>query len=93
MLAFIPSPLVFGYIVEKACLIFESKCGKTGNCWLYDHDKFRTYLHSAAIFAMLIGSAFDFAMIFFADRIENIAQDEEEEDDNKKENVQMRQIE
>lgn len=48
---------------------------------------------------MLIGSAFDFAMIFFADRIENIAQDEvdeeeeEEEDANKKGDIQMRQIE
>ena len=37
--AFIPYPIIFGSIVDSACLIWESKCGKTGNCWVYDSEK------------------------------------------------------
>ncbi|KAH9403607.1 hypothetical protein TYRP_014791 [Tyrophagus putrescentiae] len=81
LLTFIPSPLFFGFIIESACLVWETKCGKTGNCWLYDHDKFRNYLHTAAIVFILLGSVFDFAMIFFADRVKNIAQDDQEEEE------------
>ena len=48
---------------------------------MYDHDKFRNYLHTAAIVFILLGSVFDFAMIFFADRVKNIAQDDQEEEE------------
>lgn len=71
--------------------MWETKCGKTGNCWLYDNDKFRNYLHSAAIVFILIGSLFDALMIFFADRVKNIAQDDQEEE-NQENQVELRQI-
>lgn len=80
--AFVPYPLLFGYIADKSCLIWESKCGKTGNCWIYDHDKFRKYLHGGAITFFAIGSLFDFLMIFFSDYVRNFYDDDE--DDNKK---------
>ena len=73
---------MFGYIADKSCLIWESKCGKTGNCWIYDHDKFRKYLHGGAITFFAIGSLFDFLMIFFSDYVRNFYDDDE--DDNKK---------
>ena len=78
-----PYPLIFGYIADSACLIWESKCGKTGNCWVYDHDKFRNYLHVAAIGFIAIGSCFDFATIFLAGRVKNFYEDDDEEEEDK----------
>jgi len=70
-IAFIPYPIIFGSIVDSSCMIWESKCGKTGNCWLYDQTKFRRYLHGGSITFMAIGSLFDFLMIFFSDRVKD----------------------
>lgn len=41
LFAFIPYPLLFGAITDSACIVWEKTCGKTGNCWVYDLDKFR----------------------------------------------------
>lgn len=76
LLAFIPFPLIFGYIADSACLVWEQRCGKNGNCWLYDQEKFRYYLHGACVFFMALGSIFDFIMIFFSDRIKNFYEEE-----------------
>ncbi|KAJ6218400.1 hypothetical protein RDWZM_009557 [Blomia tropicalis] len=81
--AFIPYPIIFGSIVDSSCLVWESKCGKTGNCWVYDQTKFRNYLHGAAISFMAIGSLFDFLMIFFSNRVKNFYEDENDSTDAK----------
>ncbi|XP_076068296.1 solute carrier organic anion transporter family member 74D-like isoform X2 [Oratosquilla oratoria] len=44
--SFIPAPIIMGAIVDSACLIWEEKCGRRGNCWFYDSDKFRYILHA-----------------------------------------------
>lgn len=83
MAAFMLYPLLFGYIADSACLIWEEKCGKTGNCWVYDHDKFRTYLHGTVIAFTAIATLFDFLMIFFAGRVQSFY--DEQDDDAKAE--------
>lgn len=35
-LAFIPSPIFFGMILDYACLVWGKTCSGSGNCWLYD---------------------------------------------------------
>ncbi|XP_054158014.1 solute carrier organic anion transporter family member 74D-like [Oppia nitens] len=80
--AYIPFPLIFGSITDSTCLVWEESCGKTGNCWLYDIDKFRVYLHSAAFGFMLLGSLFDIGIIVYSDRLKNLLDDEEEDEDN-----------
>nr|XP_046917445.1 solute carrier organic anion transporter family member 74D-like [Dermatophagoides farinae] len=87
ILAFIPYPLIFGSIADAACLVWESSCGKTGNCWLYDQEKFRYYFHGACVFFMALGSIFDFIMIFFADRIKNFYDDDDDNDNDNGVNV------
>ncbi|CAG2173397.1 unnamed protein product [Oppiella nova] len=64
--AFIPYPLIFGAVVDSTCLVWESKCGKTGNCWIYDQDKFRYYLHGTALAFMCVGSLMDLGIIWNA---------------------------
>ena len=66
MLAFIPYPLIFGAVVDSTCLVWEEKCGKTGNCWIYDQDKFRYYLHGTALAFMCVGSLMDLGIIWNA---------------------------
>ena len=79
--AFIPYPLLFGYVMDKACLVWEEKCGQTGNCWIYDHEKFRHYLHGWSVFFIAIGSLFDFITIFYSDRVRNFYEDDEKNGD------------
>ena len=39
--AFLPGPIVFGAVVDRACLIWSSTCGRSGACALYDVTKLR----------------------------------------------------
>ncbi|KAK8733345.1 hypothetical protein OTU49_006596, partial [Cherax quadricarinatus] len=55
--AFIPAPIMMGAIIDSACLVWDNKCGRSGNCWLYDTDKFRLILH-------LVPAAFIFLSVF-----------------------------
>ena len=37
----LPSPLIFGWVIDKFCTVWRvSDDGVTGNCWLYDIDRF-----------------------------------------------------
>ncbi|CAG2103692.1 unnamed protein product [Medioppia subpectinata] len=79
--AFIPYPLVYGAVTNTACEVWESKCGQTGNCLVYDSDKFRNRLHGLTIILYLLGSVFDVIIIFLSSRIKNLYDDEEEDND------------
>lgn len=39
----VPCPIIYGAVVDSACLIWKSVCGKHGACSLYDADTFRRY--------------------------------------------------
>ncbi|XP_038051580.1 solute carrier organic anion transporter family member 5A1-like [Patiria miniata] len=41
LLGFIPSPIIFGAVIDTACRLLQSSCGKTGNCLVYDIVHFR----------------------------------------------------
>lgn len=40
-LAVMLNPLVFGSLVDSACLVWEEVCGDRGSCWVYSSDDFR----------------------------------------------------
>ncbi|RWS22490.1 solute carrier organic anion transporter family member 4C1-like protein, partial [Leptotrombidium deliense] len=60
---FIPYPIVFGAIIDSSCLMWDEKCGKRGNCWVYDNEKLRYYLHGATFVCITVGSVFDLATL------------------------------
>jgi len=35
----IPSPIVFGIILDSACVYWQQECGVQGNCWVYNNQK------------------------------------------------------
>ncbi|XP_037520084.1 solute carrier organic anion transporter family member 74D [Rhipicephalus sanguineus] len=49
LLSYIPYPLVYGAVIDGSCLVWESACGTSGNCWLYDLAQLRhSYLGTSA---------------------------------------------
>ncbi|KAK0180527.1 hypothetical protein PV327_006154 [Microctonus hyperodae] len=41
----VPCPIVYGAVVDSACLVWEYACGERGACWLYDSNIFRMFFH------------------------------------------------
>ncbi|RWS11071.1 Solute carrier organic anion transporter family member 5A1-like protein [Dinothrombium tinctorium] len=82
LFVFIPYPVVFGYVIDAACLVWERSCGETGNCWLYDTQKLRYYLHGTTFAFAMVGSCFDFVLFIFANRLNNMYDEEDEIDEN-----------
>ncbi|BES92086.1 Solute carrier organic anion transporter [Nesidiocoris tenuis] len=41
----VPCPIIYGAVVDSACLIWETTCGKQGACRLYDENFFRMFYH------------------------------------------------
>lgn len=49
LFAMIPGPILYGYIIDQTCLIWNYKCGKRGNCQLYDQTQFRYNINLSAM--------------------------------------------
>lgn len=41
LLAFIPSPIIFGKILDATCAVWGKTCTSSGNCWVYDGSMMR----------------------------------------------------
>ncbi|CAG5101777.1 Similar to Oatp74D: Solute carrier organic anion transporter family member 74D (Drosophila melanogaster) [Cotesia congregata] len=41
----VPCPIVYGAVVDSACLVWDNSCGERGACWLYDSNIFRMFFH------------------------------------------------
>lgn len=35
----IPGPLLFGFTLDKGCVVWQEKCNERGSCWIYDNDQ------------------------------------------------------
>ena len=55
--AFIPGPVLFGYLLDISCLVrTESICDDfTGACQFYDNDAFRLSIHGVTLLLHVIG--------------------------------------
>lgn len=60
LLASIPSPIFFGYILDQACLSWGKTCSSKGNCWLYDGESLRYWFFYCSALSIAIGTFFDF---------------------------------
>lgn len=69
----IPAPLLFGAILDSTCLIWgKSDCGTKGNCWLYDSDKMRKYLHITPICLKLVATSVNLLIIYYSNEIKDL---------------------
>lgn len=53
----VPCPIIYGAVVDSACLVWETVCGTQGACWLYDVNVFRHFF---------LGNYFLFTSLFSA---------------------------
>lgn len=43
----VPCPIIYGAVVDSACLIWKMACGEKGACGLYDSRVFRMFFHGS----------------------------------------------
>lgn len=66
MFAFIPSPIFFGWVLDRLCLVWGKTCSNKGNCWLYDPLSLRYTLNMIAAVFIAIGAIFDGGVWYYA---------------------------
>ncbi|XP_063868485.1 solute carrier organic anion transporter family member 74D-like [Scylla paramamosain] len=90
LFAFIPAPIIMGAIIDSACVVWETSCGVTGNCWLYDSDHFRRVLHLVPAVLLFISIGGEFIVFLNSHKLDlyglkdDEVEDDEEEDGKKK---------
>lgn len=55
----VPCPIIYGAVVDSACLFWEDNCGEPGACRLYDPSKFRTVFHGVTAVIMILAFLVD----------------------------------
>jgi hypothetical protein len=45
LIAAFPAPMLYGFIIDQACLVTQTSCTRTGACLLYDADTLRYVMH------------------------------------------------
>ncbi|XP_037025259.1 solute carrier organic anion transporter family member 74D isoform X2 [Bradysia coprophila] len=70
LFALIPGPIIYGYIIDGTCSIWNYKCGKRGNCQLYNTTQFRYNVNLAAMMLTLTGVTFDVLVWYYSKNID-----------------------
>jgi len=87
LFAFIPAPIAFGAVIDKACILWRTdKCGERGNCWIYDPEKLRLYLHGLTALCILLGVFFDSFVIPAVRGLELYAEEDEQKSESERKN-------
>lgn len=83
LFALIPGPIIFGRVIDSACLVWNFKCGRQGNCQLYDPIKFRYFLHSNSALFIFLGAFFDLLVWYYGKDLELYGDMDDEKPANK----------
>ncbi|CAG0919874.1 unnamed protein product [Notodromas monacha] len=91
LFASIPSPIVFGAIIDDTCLVWKtSKCGSKANCALYDSNAFRWKLHCFTAFFIVCATVCEFYVVSKSKNLDLYGDDDEKDADKER---QMEAIE
>ena len=80
LFAFFPSPIIYGVMLDSACLIWGEQCQETTNCLLYDTDRMRYFMCGVTAACLAVSTLFDVGVWWNADQLKIW-----DEDDKKKE--------
>ncbi|XP_069952785.1 solute carrier organic anion transporter family member 74D isoform X4 [Cherax quadricarinatus] len=83
LFGFIPAPIIMGAIIDSACVVWDKSCGISGNCWLYDSEKFRKILHVVPAVLMFISLLGDIVVFHYSGTLDLYGLKEEEIEQNK----------
>ena len=45
----VPGPIVFGVLIDRTCILWETECSGSRNCWMYDNWQLSIYTMLAAL--------------------------------------------
>ena len=94
LFAFFPSPIIYGAMLDSACLVWGSKCKETTNCLLYDTDLMRYFMCGITAACLAVSTIFDVGVWWHAGhlRIWDEEEEEEEEEEGEKEEKGRKQL-
>ncbi len=62
----VPGPILFGWVFDKVCTIWQKKCDDEGSCWVYDTEKMAHRLMTLALVIKAISAIlFSLALFFY----------------------------
>lgn len=64
----IPGPIAFGWIIDKACQLWQVQCGQQGSCLLYQNTAMSRYMLVAGLAYKVLGFIFFAAACFLYKR-------------------------
>ncbi|ELV11951.1 Solute carrier organic anion transporter family member 5A1 [Tupaia chinensis] len=59
-LAYIPTPIYFGAVIDTTCMLWQQECGVQGSCWEYNVTSFRFVYFGLAAGLKFLGFIFIF---------------------------------
>lgn len=65
----VPCPIIYGAVVDSACLFWEDNCGEPGACRVYDPSKFRMVFHGVTAIIMFVAFLVDAVVWYKASSI------------------------
>ncbi|XP_020278198.1 solute carrier organic anion transporter family member 3A1 isoform X3 [Pseudomyrmex gracilis] len=74
----VPCPIVYGAVVDSACLVWEYACGERGACWLYDSNVFRMFYHGTTGGILMLAFMVDIVVWYKAGSINFVEEQEGE---------------
>ncbi|KAM6164370.1 LOW QUALITY PROTEIN: solute carrier organic anion transporter family member 4A1 [Rhynchocyon petersi] len=54
----IPGPIVFGWVIDKACLLWQDQCGVQGSCFVYHNSTMSWYILITGLLYKVLGVLF-----------------------------------
>ncbi|KAK9889162.1 hypothetical protein WA026_004443, partial [Henosepilachna vigintioctopunctata] len=76
----VPCPIIYGAVVDSACLVWKMTCGEKGACGLYDSKIFRMFFHGSTSSLLLCAFFVDCVVWYKAGNI-NFADEEAQEEE------------
>ncbi|XP_006897000.1 PREDICTED: solute carrier organic anion transporter family member 4A1 [Elephantulus edwardii] len=60
----IPGPIAFGWVIDKACLLWQDQCGVQGSCFVYRNAAMSRYILITGLLYKVLGVLFFMAACF-----------------------------
>ncbi|KAK3860565.1 hypothetical protein Pcinc_033388 [Petrolisthes cinctipes] len=76
LLSNVPCPIIYGAVVDSACIQWKRTCRKAGACQLYDSDAFRMFFHGMTGAVMLLAFFVDVCVWYMAKNVSFTEEDE-----------------
>jgi len=80
LVAYIPGPIVYGAIIDQACILWRTDCGIKGNCLMYDPEKFRLYLHFTTAAFVLVSAFLNSFVCYFVRNLDLYSENDDASD-------------